>query len=242
MNAKDFDYTTILHVPKQNPVPDPIADKMRAVIASHPPLGQVTHVEAGSEVPFTVLLEVHESRVAEAWQVALWHSAEQNGQEWTETLLSPVGSRDAPSNLQDLEPGIARSFYAVRLPVKASLSFTIKFRPGTAEPWRWIGHEQGMGDGRLLVGTGPSSGVSDKLGDYIQGLNPCLAVREVMSQCPGTQLWSVEATVEGVREDKSNLVDIELGLPWGGFLRSVGTIRADSSSAYCLCPPGGSGW
>ncbi len=77
-----------------------------------------------------------------------------------------------------------------------------------------------MGDGTIIIDGKPALELtSDNLADLIRDLNPNVKWKAQMSQCPGTRLWSVEASVPGVKDDISTELDIPLGVPWGGFLR-----------------------
>jgi len=57
------------------------------------------------------------------------------------------------------------------------------------------------------------------LRDVIPGLNSEWKVTEHMSQSPQTQLWSLEADIASAVGDASTFRDIEIGRPWGAYLR-----------------------
>lgn len=188
-------------------------------LSTYPPLGQVTQTAFG-EVVFHALLEVDQSRGAEPWQVSLWHTSDKDGQAWTETLLSRSEDGNVPSALQPLDESLVRIYFSALVPVQPSLYFTLKFREAPERDWQWVRDEQGHDDGVVVVNTKETPGnVSEKLGDIIKDLNPTFKVKSGSSQCPGTQLWSLEATVGGAVDDESSFTDVDVGLPWGDFLR-----------------------
>ena len=65
-----------------------LPDSMKAFVISYPPLGQVTQVREGN-VSFTVVLDVHQSRGHEPWQVAMWYIFD-GGECWFETGANVV--------------------------------------------------------------------------------------------------------------------------------------------------------
>lgn len=204
-------------VPKQKPAPEPIADAMKAIVQSYPPLGQFTQVSNG-RLSVTAVLEIPASRADELWEIALWKSSDQT--EWAEVALSRLPDEDAPTTLQMIPDHIRRFFFSASVTFDKSFRFTLKFRHGGSEPWRWTRDELGVSDGTVVVNTKPGlGGISADFEDMVAGLNPAWKVKSLLSQCPGTRLWSLEAAVDAVDGDESKVADISLGLPWGGFLR-----------------------
>lgn len=212
--ANDF---KTLYIPKQKSEPAPVPENMKAILQSYPPLSQVTPVESSSSVSFTALLEIPKFRAEESWEVALWHSID--GEDWTEAEVPRTKSSEAPQALHAESEAVFRIYYATRLAFKKSLRFTIKFRHNSDEPWRWIRDEQGLEDGHIVLLPTPTE--SDNLADLIPGLNTAWKVASRMSQAPKTQLWSLEAVVPPAENDLSSYTDIQIGTPWGSFLRSV---------------------
>lgn len=212
--ANDF---KTLYIPKQKPEPAPIPEKMKAILQSYPPLSQVTPVENSSSVSFTALLEIPKFRAEENWEVALWHSID--GGDWTEAEVPKIKSSQAPQALHAESEAVFRLYYTTNVSFNKSLRFTIKFRHNHDEPWRWIRDEQGLEDGHIVLL--PASTESDNLSDLIPGLNTAWKVSSRMSQAPKTQLWSLEAEVPPAKNDLSSFTDIQIGTPWGSFLRSV---------------------
>ncbi|RFU32576.1 hypothetical protein B7463_g3764, partial [Scytalidium lignicola] len=216
-------------IPPQKAPPAPNDPSMKAYICSYPPLGQVTQIGTSTEV-LTALLEVDESRATSPWQVSLWYS---EGDEWRERPLDPVKSEtawaqtlQAPETTANL--GLKKLYFSTPIAIHLPTKFTIKFRSGPEETWKWVHDHQGIGDGVILLKsiTDQASILSD-LGHYIEGLNPSFKVENSRSQSPGTTLWSVEASVEAATGDNSTIKDVVFGLPWGKgkFLRWFALIR-----------------
>lgn len=208
----------VLHILKQKEDPKPVDADMKASVQSFPPLGQVTQVQEG-RLSFLAVLQVPASRRGQPWQVALWQSTD--GQEWAESLLHPAPPDHVPKELQPSSPDqdSSRLYFSVSLDAQKSLQFTLRFRHGPNEPWRWTRDELGLGDGLVIVHTEPATGLSENLGDLIGGMHPAWTVQQRMSQSPGTRLWVLETSVPAAVEDESTYRDIPIGVPWGSFLR-----------------------
>ncbi|KAH8816375.1 glycoside hydrolase family 36 protein [Xylogone sp. PMI_703] len=217
-------------LPQRTP-PPPDDPSMKAYICSYPPLGQVTPIDKSTDV-FTALLEVDESRATSPWQVSLWYS---EGVEWKERPLTPVKSEttcsqslQAPETTANL--GLKKLYFTTPLAVHSPTKFTIKFRSGPEEPWKWVHDHQGIGDGVILlksISAQDSVSGGQSLNHYIEGLNPSFKVENCRSQSPGTTLWSVEASIEPAVGESSVIKDVVFGLPWGKgkFLRWFALIR-----------------
>ncbi|KAM0329229.1 hypothetical protein ACHAQA_004529 [Verticillium albo-atrum] len=219
---KVIDVFKTLHVYQQKPPPGSIADDMKAIIQSFPPLGQVTQVQRG-RVSFTVILEIPQSRRDESWQVALWQSSD--GNDWIETSTYSTPSDAAPKSIGLPSEGIAQLFFSATVEIQGSLQFTLKFRHGKNEPWRWTRDELGLGDGHILVNTLSARTLSDNLGDHIKDLDPAWDVQILSSQAPRTRLWSLQAAVPASKDDQSSTLDLPIGIPWGQPMRWFALIR-----------------
>ncbi len=208
-----------IFIPKQKAAPDALPEELRMTLSSYPPLGQVTQVPS-RDVTFHAILDIHEKHASEPWQVALWHSSGEDGGVWNETLLVLAGDGKRPTSLQN--PVISRtrfSFHA-SVSVQRSLKFTLKFRSRPGQEWRWIRDEQNLGDGAIVVNDESiKQGKPENIHDIIKDLHPSVQVKTAPSQCPGTELWSLEVPIAGATDEESCFRDIELGLPWGRFLR-----------------------
>lgn len=219
MSDEPYDFATefqAVFIPKQKPPPEPIAAaEMGATLSSYPPLGQVTQLKSPN-VFFTVLLEIEDNDAQKPWEVALWHSSDDG--EWSETALSPAQSGQAPSSLQSVKPNNTRLYFKASLSISSCLNFTLKFRNGPDEPWKWARDEQSMGDGTIIVNTQQSSAPGD-FSQIVKDLNPNLNIQPRASQAPGTKLWSIEAPIGPANGEDSTYADLPLGVPWGGFLR-----------------------
>jgi hypothetical protein len=203
------------YIPKQKGPPASDDPSMKAFISTYPSLGQVTQIDKRTTV-FTALLEVDESRAKDKWQLSLWHS---EGKEWREVPMDPLINIEArPTMLQESKFGSSLShlYFTTPLAIHLPTNFTIKFRGGPDQSWKWVETHQGSTDGVVMLKTVTSqNAISSELGDYIHGLNPELKWKNYRSQSPGTTLWSVEASIEAADGEKSTIKDIKFGLPWG---------------------------
>ncbi|KAI8630117.1 glycoside hydrolase family 36 protein [Xylariaceae sp. FL1651] len=195
---------------------------MEVRLYTYPPLGRQSRTKS-EVVSFSVVLEVAEHDAEKPWEIALWHSSDK--QAWEATLASSASTPNCPTVLQAIDSSRAHLFYSATLSVSSSLSFTVKFRSDPTEAWRWARDELGVDDGLILLGLKNQRPLTADLSDIIQGLNPELTIRSAMSQTPRTQLWTIEAAVASARNDLSSYADIELGTPWGGFVRYFALVR-----------------
>ncbi|PVH88182.1 glycoside hydrolase family 36 protein [Cadophora sp. DSE1049] len=215
------------YIPKQKAPPASDDPSMLAYISTYPALGQVTQIQKHTTV-FTALLEIDQSRASDPWQVSLWHS---EGKEWREVPMDPVIKTAAsPCELQASKgsAGQTKLYFTTPLAIHLPTNFTIKFRAGPAESWKWIKDHQGTTDGVVMLSTVTSQeSIASELGEYITGLNPILKSKNYRSQSPGTTLWSVEAPIEAADGEKSTIKDIKFGLPWGAgkFSRWFALVR-----------------
>lgn len=212
----DYD-ELIYHVPKQKKPTH--TNTMGASVSFYPPLGQITQVQKRI-VSVTALLEVPADQAEQSWELAAWHSEQDDN--WTETALSPSLPRRTPSTLQNVDPSKARFWFEGKLEVASLLNFTAKFRPGSDQPWRWVHDEQGIGDGTIIYKSSlTTDALSDDFGSVLKGYDTDIHVKSCQSQCPNTRLWALEATVDAAQGDESTFSNVNLGIPWGGFLRYV---------------------
>ncbi|CAK7226299.1 hypothetical protein SCUCBS95973_006154 [Sporothrix curviconia] len=259
----------------------PVSDMGPAVsIATHPPLGQVTTLASGRAVAFHAVVEHSEADTP--FEVALWHSlteraadiAGEDGAEWTATAFELVGDADDAMttatgsvqsrfhSLQDDstagETKTVRHYYRaeVRNTSEQPLHFTVRFRQAGGEDvaWRWVGDEQQIGDGTVLVNrraaeqkttaghianlppkatteasTMTTATTTTTLEELIGGLNTAFSVKTPQTQCPGTQLWELETQVDAAKDDgkdESAYTTVAIGAPWHGrFLRWFSLVR-----------------
>jgi hypothetical protein len=192
---------------------------MMAVLASYPPLGRVTQTPR-DEVEFFVVLEVNPDQLKSPWELALWYAVGHNGQVWKETPLPLAGEGAGLATMGTYDNARPQLYFSAPVPVTSSLRFTLKYRSGPQDPWQWARDGDGVDDGILIsIPKQPNHSPQDEPEAVIVHLNPTLDVKSAMSQCPGTQLWTFQANVAGALGNDSMYTDIELGLPWGEFLR-----------------------
>jgi len=216
-SSQDHDGAAASYITFQKPCPELKLGSMRASLSSYPPLGQATQLSCG-DVKFHAVLEVDQGRVNEPWQVALWYS--QGSDTWEEIILSRSPVDSSPSSLATVDETLSRLFFSSTLSVKSTFSFTLKFRPSPESSWRWARDEQGLGDGTVIVNS--SAAGSDPKGDLkdlIKHLNPCFSVQSAPSQVPRTQVWTLDTTAKAANGEDSYSDDIDIGVPWGNFVR-----------------------
>lgn len=220
MSEEEYDFGNefqAVFIPKQKPPPESIASGgMGATLSTYPPLGQITQLKHGS-IKFIALLEVDEKQASDPWELALWHNSE--GGEWTETLLPSLRDGPTPSFLQSPKKQKTLLYFSSPLAVSASLSFTVKFRSASEEQWRWVKDELSIGDGTIIVNPEKTStqGATD-FSQLVKDVNQDLKITPAASQCPGTELWTIEAPVDAAIGETSSYADLRIGVPWGGFL------------------------
>ncbi|KAI3340606.1 raffinose synthase Sip1 [Ustulina deusta] len=188
-----------------------------------PPLGRVSQVKS-QLVSFSAVLEVVGHDSEKPWEICLWYSSGE--QPWEETILSLASRSDSPIFLQlDSSSHKHHISYTAVLPLMSSLRFTLKYRSSPTQPWLWARDELGVDDGLIILNVEDRRTLTGDLSHIIQGLNPELTVRSVASQTPRTQLWTIEAAVEPASGGVSAYADVELGTPWGGFVRYFALVR-----------------
>ncbi|KAI1811300.1 glycoside hydrolase family 36 protein [Poronia punctata] len=200
------------------------ATRTRGVVGLHsyPPLGRVSQSTTSQDISFSAVLAVADDD--RPWEVCVWHSSGEEGSPWEETSLSPAAEIDRPSQLPCPDPkGNRRLFYHASLPRRNCSHFTLKFRPDPTQAWSWAKDHLGLDDGLVLPPF--TLGQDNDLSDVIHGLNPLLKVKSVASQTPRTQLWTVEAPVGPATTDESGYANVELGTPWGHFVRYFALVR-----------------
>ncbi|KAI0109043.1 raffinose synthase Sip1 [Nemania sp. FL0031] len=195
---------------------------MASKLYTFPPLGRVSQVPS-ELIFFSVVLEPVDHNAEKPWEICLWHSSDE--QPWEEMVLAAVPRTESPAFLQPDSSSPTRIVYGGTLPMLLSLRFTIKYRSSPTEPWTWARDELGIDDGLVIMNAKDQCLLTDDLSDIIHKLNPELKVRSVPSQTPRTQLWTIEAAAAPSENDISSYTDLELGIPWGGFVRYLALVR-----------------
>lgn len=219
MSSESYDFGQVfqdVYVSKQKPAPQAVAESMKASLQSYPPLGQVTPISA-EEVALTAILEIPKSRASEVpLEVSAWHSVD--GAEWKDIALDPIHDYNAPNALLLTPESVSHHYFRSTVSFNQSLRFTLKFKYGSEEQWRWIRDEQGLDDG-LIVNTAAEKSSND-LSDLIPDLNLSeWTVSSRLSQAPRSALWQLETTVSSAVGDDSAYRDVSIGTPWGSFSR-----------------------
>ncbi|KAI1119131.1 raffinose synthase Sip1 [Nemania sp. NC0429] len=195
---------------------------MVVTIHTFPPLGRVSQAKSRI-VSFSVVIETADDDAEKPWEIRLWHSSGE--QPWEETKLQPAPRTESPTFLQPESSSHKYFPFSAALPVPSLLRFTLKYRSSPTQPWIWARDELGLEDGLITLAADSLHPLDDDLSSIIRGLNPELKVRSVASQTPRTKLWTVEATVDPATGDASAYSDIQLGIPWGGFVRYIALVR-----------------
>lgn len=213
------------------------SEKMKAIICSFPPLGQLTVFES-TKITFTVALDVDQSRSRDPWEVVLWYSL--NGENWQETRLESLGHHPEqyPVALQNSlkeDLSLSRLYFRSSLAVVETAQFTLKFRADADQSWKWAKDNQGTQDGTINVrGSKAYNLAVIDLEEAIGDLSPSIDYKKVSSQTPKTSVWSLKTTVNGARGASSLFTDVKLGKPWhGDFQKWFATVRIWSP---WLCP------
>ena len=101
------------------------------------------------------------------------------------------------------------------------IQFTLKYRIVKSDDWKWVNDQHCLTDGVLYFQ--PQS-LPSELRDYLRDYSSDLAIHPVPSDTPDTQLWSINAPVEGAQGDNSGWSNTKLGIP-RSFTRWFSLVR-----------------
>ncbi|PHH66988.1 hypothetical protein CDD81_4383 [Ophiocordyceps australis] len=223
MSSEPYSFTADFnknYISKQKP-PPPSDYTMKPHLQSYPPLGQVTVVATGPAIDLTAVLRVPASLRPESCQVALWSSAD--GAQWSETSLNAIlVDEDKPSSLQTSAKSGSILYFACSVSVSCSLQFTFKIRTGPHEPWTWVRDDEGFEDGLVSI---LSAAVSGPDCPPISDMSNAWKVASLLSQAPQTLLWSLESNLSPANGDVSSFENIDIGMPWGSYMRWFALVR-----------------
>ena len=205
-------------------LPNTCTANMYAALTCHPPLGQTTTIPCDREtVKFTVLIESSASS-EKKWEAALWHNFDDK-EKWTSLNLKPA-PEPSLTVVKASQINVRRQFFTIEVPGRPkhgeSLSYTITFRAGEDEPWKWANEQFSTSDGRLIYQT--QDGLTDDLTHYIDGLPPYLQIGKEQSESPETQLWSITSPVNAASGTTSGYSNNNLGRPLS-FTRWFALVR-----------------
>jgi len=186
---------------------------MYAALTCHPPLGQTTTIPSTRQaVQFTVLIETSAGS-DKTWEAALWHNFEDKDK-WTSLNLNPASAANL-TVVKAAQTSVRRQFFTLELPGRpkhgGSLSYTITFRAGKDEPWKWANEQFSTSDGRLIYQSQDT--LNDDLTHYIDGLPPYLQISKEQSESPETLLWSITSPVNAASGSTSGYSSNALGRP-----------------------------
>ncbi|KAK8195515.1 raffinose synthase protein-like protein Sip1 [Phyllosticta capitalensis] len=184
---------------------------MFANLVCSPPLGQTTVLAPGTQsVHFTALLESDPASHRD-WEVALWHNF---NQEWKKLVLE---KHERPlSTLVVNRPdscNIRRHWFSAKLKGRRDrpVSFTITFRSGPTEPWKWANEQFSFSDGHLVFQN--SSLKSHSLNQYLSNISDSLQIDQEASQTSNTLLWTATGKAPPASGDRSGWRTFTLGKP-----------------------------
>ncbi|KAJ8110286.1 hypothetical protein OPT61_g6830 [Boeremia exigua] len=197
---------------------------MYAALTCHPPLGQTTTVPADRKaVKFTVLIESSEGS-DKTWEAALWHNFDDK-EKWTSLNLKPA-PEPSLTVVKTSRINVNRQFFTLELPGRpkhgGSLSYTVTFRAGKEESWKWANEQFSTSDGRLIYQS--QDAMSEDLTSYIDGLPPYLQIGKERSESPETFLWSITSPVNAASGTTSGYSSNALGRP-SKFTRWFALVR-----------------
>lgn len=91
------------------------------------------------------------------------------------------------------------------------MSFTITFRAGENEPWKWANEQFSTADGTIIYQAAepPKQGLIH----YINDLPPYLDIQKEQSDTPNTLLWSITSPVNAASGKASGFSHSKLGRP-----------------------------
>jgi hypothetical protein len=186
---------------------------MYAALTCHPPLGQTTTIPSTRQaVQFNVLIETSAGS-DKTWEAALWHNFEDKDK-WTSLNLKPAPEPNL-TVVKATQTSVRRQFFTLELPGRpkhgGSLSYTITFRAGIDEPWKWANEQFSTSDGRLIYQS--QDALNDDLTHYIDGLPSYLQISKEQSESPETLLWSITSPVNAASGSTSGYSSNALGRP-----------------------------
>ncbi|KAK7223724.1 hypothetical protein V2G26_011727 [Clonostachys chloroleuca] len=221
MAGYDGDFDAV-YIPKARASPNKENhNSVKPILQTYPPLGQATLVGDGHINIRLVLQTYSHDEKEDQWEVLLWHSIDESG--WSEASFHQVDKHNEPHDLQDVSVQRINRFYEVPVDFQRSLKFTLKFRQNLRSLWVWVRDEHGFDDGIIVRQvTQPRS---KDLGDFLGDLNPEWKVTGCLSESPGTQLWSLKASIPLATDDKSGTRSIRIASPPASFLRWFALVR-----------------
>ncbi|KAF2501764.1 glycoside hydrolase [Lophium mytilinum] len=195
---------------------------MYAKMICNPPLGKATVVDHAQDVQFTVAIE---SSAEKSWNVALWTNCN-DPSKWESVRLDPIERPASTLVLGNAGTTSKHQWFTTTLkgnPGRTSpVSFTITFRAGEGEAWKWVNDQFSTSDGQLLYQSLRLQ--AHALSDYIADLAPYLQIDEEKSETPETLLWSVTSPVNAASGRASGFSINKLGQPTD-FLRWFSLVR-----------------
>jgi len=166
---------------------------------------------AYDKVPFTVLLETEVEQ--STLEVQIWHNLH-DSDSW-EALDLRQSSHPNFTVIQS-QPNLFRTWHKGSLPAKTHylgpISFTVRFRTGPRDGWKWAHDQTGVEDGRLIFQPSLKTITEhEAISTYIDDMSSDITVRNVPSEVPNTRLWSLTAPAKGATGEESGYTTHRFG-------------------------------
>jgi hypothetical protein len=139
--------------------------------------------------------------------------------------------------------GVHRQWFSINLeglPAHGnSVSFTLTFRQGEGEPWKWVNEQFSTSDGQIVYQS--SKPPKEDLSYYIDGLHPYLEIEKETSDTPETNLWTVTCPVNAASGKSYGHQNTKLGRPkdfgrWFALVRLWTPWLAPRQGKYTFAP------
>ena len=109
---------------------------------------------------------------------------------------------------------VYRRFFSVDLPnppnVQDPVQFTLKYRIGTTNDWKWVNENSNLTDGELYFQPEKPSA---EITSYLKDLSSDFAVHSVTSETPDAHVWSITAAAKAAEGKASGWTSTSLGVP-----------------------------
>ena len=120
---------------------------------------------------------------------------------------------------------VYRRFFSTDLPKRPDrqkpVQYTLKYRIGSANDWKWVNENSCLTDGELYFQCEKPPA---EITSYLKDLSPNFSVESVPSDSPGAQVWSITTAVKAAEGETSGWTNTSLGVP-RSFTRWFALVR-----------------
>ena len=120
---------------------------------------------------------------------------------------------------------VYRRFFSVDLPnppnLQDAVQFTLKYRIGTTNDWKWVNENSNLTDGELYFQ--PEKPPAE-ITSYLKDLSSDFVVHSVPSESSEAQVWSITAAAKAAEGKTSGWTNTSLGVP-RSFTRWFALVR-----------------